>query len=74
VSDRPGSRGVYAEPFGIDVDAEMVCHFIRCIRAGENLFPAATGEDGLRSLEIALAAYDSIRQGQPVFLNQERSV
>jgi predicted dehydrogenase len=74
VSDHPAGRGVAAEPFGIDVDADMVRHFIRCIRAGENLFPAATGEDGLRALEIALAAYDSIRQRQPVFLPQERSV
>jgi predicted dehydrogenase len=74
VSDRPARRGVVAEPFGIDVDAAMVRHFIHCIRIGENLFPAATGEDGLRALEIALAAYDSIRQRQPVFLHQERSV
>jgi predicted dehydrogenase len=73
VSDSPAKRGVVAEPFGIDVDAEMARHFIRCIRAGENLFPAAIGEDGLRALEIALAAYDSIRQHQPVLLPQERS-
>jgi predicted dehydrogenase len=74
VSDHPAGRGVAAEPFGVDVDAEMVRHFIRCIRDGENLFPAATGEDGLRALEIALAAYDSICQRQPVFLHQERSI
>ena len=68
ISDRPGQPGVSAQAFGVDVDEEMLRHFIRCIRAGENLFPAATGEDGLRALEIALAAYDSIRERQPVTL------
>lgn len=73
ISDRPEQSGVSAQPFGLDVDLEMLRHFIRCVRAGENLFPAATGEDGLRALEIALAAYDSIRQHQPVTLNAQRS-
>jgi len=68
VSDRPEQPGVAAQPFGIDVDVEMARRFIHCVRSGENLFPAATGEDGLRALEIALAAYESIRQRQPVRL------
>jgi predicted dehydrogenase len=74
VSDRPEQSGVHAQPFGLDVDLEMLRHFIRCVRLGENLFPAATGEDGLRALEIALAAYDSIREHQPVLLDHQRSV
>lgn len=68
VSDRPNRSGVSDEPFGVDVDFEMVRHFIRCIYAGENLFPAASGEDGLRALEIALAAYQSADLHQPVTL------
>jgi predicted dehydrogenase len=71
VSDRAEQPGVSAQAFGMDVDEEMVRHFIRCVRVGENLFPAATGEDGLRALEIALAAYDSIREHQPVRLSPE---
>jgi predicted dehydrogenase len=73
ISDRPELPGVTSQPFGLDVDEEMLRHFIRCVRMGENLFPAATGEDGLRALEIALAAYDSIREHQPVTLNLEGS-
>jgi predicted dehydrogenase len=69
VSDRPGQPGLRAAAFGLDVDEEMLRHFIRCVRAGEDFFPAATGEDGLRALEIALAAYESIRQRQPVALS-----
>ncbi len=52
VSDIPARRAVAAEPFGLDVDAEMVRHFIRCIRAGDTLFPAATGEDGCGRLKL----------------------
>ncbi len=74
VSDYPTQRGVTVQPFGIDVDLEMVRHFIRCIRLGENLFPAASGEDGLRALEIALAAYDSANKHEPVNLPYERSI
>lgn len=73
VSDRTAEPGVTAVPFGVDVDAEMVRHFVRCVRAGENLPPAASGEDGLRALEIALAAYESIRLGQPVQLPGQRN-
>jgi predicted dehydrogenase len=69
ISDRAEQPGVSAQSFGVDVDEEMLRHFIRCVRVGENLFPAAIGEDGLRALEIALAAYDSIREHQPVRLN-----
>jgi predicted dehydrogenase len=74
VSDRGEGPGVESRPFGLDVDLEMLRHFIRCVRAGENLFPAATGEDGLRALEIALGAYDSIREHQPVPLDHQRSL
>ena len=64
---------VSLQPFGMDVDFEMLRHFIHCVHLGENLSPAATGEDGLRALEIALAAYESIRAHQPVILDHGRS-
>ncbi len=73
VSDRPGQRGVAAQPFGQDADEAMVRHFVQCARLGKNLFPAATGEDGLRALEIALAAYASIHSRQPVQVTLERN-
>ncbi len=41
-------------------------HFIDCIEAGTK--PVVTGEDGLKSVEIALAALESIRTGKPVTL------
>lgn len=66
VSDHPTVRGVTAEPFGMDVDVELVCHFVNCLRVEKNLFPAASGEDGLRALEIALAGYESTRVHQPI--------
>lgn len=74
VSDKPGCRPVSEEPCGLDVDRAMIAHFIRCVRAGENLFPAASGKDGLRALEIALAAYRSAESHQPVQLVQEENL
>lgn len=67
-SDLPRERGLLWEPFGVDVDAAMVRHFVACVRQGVELAPRASGEDGLRALEIALAAYESARSGQPVRL------
>jgi predicted dehydrogenase len=56
-------------PFGADADRAMIEDFLRCIRGEAE--PLATGEDGLRALEIALAAYRSAREGQPVRLPLE---
>ncbi len=42
--------------------AEM-SHFLQCVR--EERTPEATGLDGLRALEVALAAVESARAGQP---------
>jgi predicted dehydrogenase len=70
-SDVRPERGVTWEAFGISPDMEMVRHFVHCVRTGEALAPGASGEDGLRALEIALAAYESVRTGQPVTLEQD---
>ena len=70
-SDAVTGRGTFLEPFGMNIDGRMVEHFIRCIRQDEFLPPAASGEDGLRALEIALAAYESARLGEPVAVSVE---
>jgi predicted dehydrogenase len=68
VSEVATDRGMYLEPFGVDIDRKMVRHFVECIRQGKAAPPFASGEDGLRALEIALAAYRSAQRGQPVTL------
>ncbi|SDS78543.1 Gfo/Idh/MocA family protein [Actinopolymorpha singaporensis] len=49
--------------FGEDPDAAMVEAFVSSVVAGRHLDPCATGTDGLRALEVALAAYDSAANG-----------
>jgi predicted dehydrogenase len=69
VRDGAAGRGVVREPFGVDIDASLVRKFVQSVRQGQLLEPCASGLDGLRSLEIALAAYQSSQTGQPVMLN-----
>lgn len=53
-------------PFwGSNIDSGMVADFVRLAR-GEEVPTLATGEDGLRALEIALAAYRSAEINQAV--------
>lgn len=52
--------------WGADADQAMLADFVAAIR--EDRPPRVTGEDGLRALQIALAAYASAAQGQPVRL------
>jgi predicted dehydrogenase len=49
---------------GEDMNALMIRDFIRCLRGGPS--ETATGLDGLRALEIVLAAYDSARSHEAV--------
>jgi predicted dehydrogenase len=56
----PGLRLV---GFGEDVDAATVEAFVASVVAGEVLAPCATGLDGLRALEVALAGYASAADG-----------
>lgn len=42
----------------------MLAHFIDCVETGKK--PDITGEDGMRAVEISLAALESIRTGRPV--------
>ena len=55
-------------PWGSDANQAMVEEFVAAVR--EQRPPAITGEDGYRALEVALAAYASAEQGQPVQLPQ----
>lgn len=67
VSGKAGN-GLRLIPFGVDVDAAMIDAFAASIRAGRVLSPCATGDDGLRALEVALAGYDSAAAASPVLL------
>jgi predicted dehydrogenase len=51
-------------PWGSDNDQAMVEEFAAAIR--ENRSPRVTGLDGLRAVEVTLAAYESDRSGQAV--------
>lgn len=70
VRDGIAGRGVVSEPFGVDIDASLVRTFVQAVQQGQLLEPCASGLDGLRSLEIALAGYRSIETGQPVMLTR----
>jgi myo-inositol 2-dehydrogenase/D-chiro-inositol 1-dehydrogenase len=55
----------FQERFGAAYRAELA-DFVRCIVEGNT--PEVTGEDGLRALEIGLAATCSQREGRAVLL------
>ena len=67
VSSRLGG-GLRLVPFGDDVDQLMLEAFAGSVRAGEVLDPCATGADGLRALEVALAGYASAATAAAVTL------
>ena len=50
--------------FGDNMDAGLVADFIAAVR--DHRPPTITGTDGLRALEVALAAYRSARTHRPV--------
>jgi UDP-N-acetylglucosamine 3-dehydrogenase len=53
--------------WGSDIDADLVTDFLAAAR-GEQPTRIATGEDGLKALEVALAAYESGQTGQVITL------
>ena len=52
-------------PWGSGTDAGLVADFLRLV-SGQSAPNLATGEDGLRALSVALAAYRSAEAGEPV--------
>ncbi|MBM7565843.1 Gfo/Idh/MocA family protein [Paenibacillus sacheonensis] len=55
-------------PFwGDNPDQGLIDHFVSCVISGNPV--SVTGTDGLRALEVALAAYKSAELKTPVFLN-----
>jgi predicted dehydrogenase len=57
---------VRQEFWGDDMDMGLIQDFVSCIR--ENRAPSITGEDGLRAMQVALAAYESAEKKQPISL------
>ena len=60
-NDPPGYQ--YAG-YGYNMDEGMIADFVRCVASGEPV--PISGVDGLRALEVTLAAYESARSGAPV--------
>jgi predicted dehydrogenase len=50
--------------WGSDMNQAMINEFVSAIRDGRE--PSVTGVDGLRAVEVVMAAYDSARIDQPV--------
>jgi len=46
----------------------MISEFVSAIHNGRE--PSVTGVDGLRAVEVVMAAYDSARAGQPMKIQQ----
>ncbi len=59
-------RGLRHASFAEDADRTMLQAFLDSVRSGSVQQPCATGEDGLRSLEVALAGYRSVELGEVV--------
>lgn len=69
VSNAPGQPpGLRHVSIGEDADAAMIEAFARSVASGTPQAPSATGRDGVKALEVALAAYDSAASGAPVSL------
>jgi predicted dehydrogenase len=56
-------------PFwGNDMDKGLIKDFVECIT--ENRDPSISGLDGLRAMEVALAAYESAKHNKPIILQK----
>ncbi len=67
--DRRGFVGSYWELFEAAY-VEEIRHFVDCVATGRA--PDATGDDGLRALEIAILAERSVAEGRPVTIDELR--
>ncbi|WP_193064453.1 Gfo/Idh/MocA family protein [Oceanobacillus oncorhynchi] len=62
------SDGVKWNFWGDDMDEGLIVNFIQAVK--ENKDPFITGEDGLRALEVAMAAYQSSDRKASVTINE----
>ncbi|MGI6149208.1 MAG: Gfo/Idh/MocA family oxidoreductase [Firmicutes bacterium] len=53
-------------PFTEDMDLELIKDFVEMVETKRS--PSITGFDGLQAMAVALAAYESAKQGKPVTL------
>jgi predicted dehydrogenase len=70
VSGRYGTRTQVHLPFEPDIDQDMVEAFLQSVVAGQVLDPCADGEDGLRAVEVACAAYASVERERFVAIRE----
>jgi predicted dehydrogenase len=56
----------YWAPWGGNMDLYLIADFVEMVRTGRP--PSVSGHDGMKALEVALAAYRSARLGAPVTL------
>ncbi|KZE54653.1 dehydrogenase [Brevibacillus parabrevis] len=59
-------KGLKWVNWGDDMDSQLVSDFVASVR--EKKAPSVTGEDGMRAVEVALAAYQSAESKQPVVI------
>lgn len=52
------------EFYGYDMDFGLIQDFVQCVREGRK--PSITGFDGLKAVEVALAAYESANKRKPI--------
>lgn len=67
IYDRASGKGNWSF-WGDDMDELMIKAFVQAILNGTEV--PITGTDGLRSTQVALTAYQSVRAGHPVQLNK----
>ncbi|MFC0472545.1 Gfo/Idh/MocA family protein [Halalkalibacter kiskunsagensis] len=65
-TDVYSNDGAQWDYWGDNMDSALVADFISSVRQGKS--PSITGEDGLKALEVAVAAYESSKQKEPVIL------
>ncbi len=54
--------------YGYDVNQALLGDFVACVEQGRGV--PITGEDGLRALQVALAAYEAAREGRSVGIDE----
>ncbi|MGG1658277.1 Gfo/Idh/MocA family protein [Brevibacillus sp. NRS-1366] len=55
-------------PWAVDMDEGLIADFVQCVK--EKRSPSITGEDGLRTLEVVKATYESNRCKQAVMITR----